>query len=57
MIVFALLHAERKPDADDLSRRHAEAAAAELVKNFRIAQARLRTAGRGIPRARGLECQ
>ena len=32
----------------DLSRRRAEAVAAELVKNFRIAQARLRTAGVGF---------
>jgi len=32
----------------DLSRRRAEAIAAELVKNFRIAQPRLRTAGLGF---------
>ena len=32
----------------DLSKRRAEAVAAELVKNFRIAQPRLRTAGVGL---------
>jgi OmpA-OmpF porin, OOP family len=32
----------------DLSRRRAEAVAAELVKNFRIAQPRLKTAGVGL---------
>jgi outer membrane protein OmpA-like peptidoglycan-associated protein len=32
----------------DLSKRRAEAVAAELVKSFRIAQARLRTAGVGL---------
>ncbi|MBR0969668.1 MULTISPECIES: OmpA family protein [Bradyrhizobium] len=32
----------------DLSKRRAEAVAAELVKNFRIAQTRLRTAGVGL---------
>ena len=32
----------------DLSRRRAEAIAAELVKSFRIAQPRLRTAGLGF---------
>jgi OOP family OmpA-OmpF porin len=32
----------------DLSRRRAEAVAAELVRNFRIAQARVRTAGVGF---------
>jgi OmpA-OmpF porin, OOP family len=31
-----------------LSRRRAEAVAAELVKNFRIAQPRLKTAGVGF---------
>ena len=46
--VFIVGHTDNQGAYDynlDLSRRRAEAVAAELVKNFRIAQARLRTAG------------
>src|SRR6185503_4673402 len=49
--VFIVGHTDNQGAYDynlDLSRRRAEAVAAELVKNFRIAQARLRTAGVGF---------
>jgi len=49
--VFIVGHTDNQGTYDynlDLSRRRAEAVAAELVKNFRIAQARLRTAGVGF---------
>ena len=49
--VFIVGHTDNQGAHDynlDLSRRRAEAVAAELVKNFRIAQARLRTAGVGF---------
>ena len=49
--VFIVGHTDSQGAYDynlDLSRRRAEAVAAELVKNFRIAQARLRTAGVGF---------
>lgn len=49
--VFIVGHTDSQGAYDynlDLSRRRAEAVAAELVKNFRIAQARLRTAGVGM---------
>ena len=50
--VFIVGHTDNQGAFDynlDLSRRRAEAVAAELVKNFRIAQPRLRTAGVGLP--------
>jgi OmpA-OmpF porin, OOP family len=49
--VFIVGHTDNQGAYDynlDLSRRRAEAVAAELVKNYRIAQARLRTAGVGF---------
>jgi OmpA-OmpF porin, OOP family len=49
--VFIVGHTDNQGAYDynlDLSRRRAEAVAAELVKNHRIAQARLRTAGVGF---------
>lgn len=49
--VFIVGHTDNQGAYDynlDLSRRRAEAIAAELVKSFRIAQARLRTAGVGF---------
>jgi OmpA-OmpF porin, OOP family len=49
--VYIVGHTDSQGTADynlDLSRRRAEAVAAELVKNFRIAQARLKTAGVGL---------
>ena len=49
--VFIVGHTDNQGAYDynlDLSRRRAEAVAAELVKNYRIAQARLRTAGIGF---------
>ncbi len=49
--VFIVGHTDNQGAYDynlDLSRRRAEAVAAELVKNFRIAQARLRSAGVGF---------
>lgn len=49
--VFIVGHTDSQGAHDynlDLSRRRAEAVAAELVKNFRIAQPRLRTAGVGM---------
>jgi outer membrane protein OmpA-like peptidoglycan-associated protein len=49
--VFIVGHTDNQGAYDynlDLSRRRAEAVAAELVKNFRIAQTRLRTAGVGF---------
>jgi OmpA-OmpF porin, OOP family len=49
--VFIVGHTDNQGAYDynlDLSRRRAEAIAAELVKNFRIAQPRLRTAGLGF---------
>ena len=49
--VFIVGHTDNQGAYDynlDLSRRRAEAVAAELVKSFRIAQARLRTAGVGF---------
>jgi OOP family OmpA-OmpF porin len=49
--VFVVGHTDSQGAYDynlDLSRRRAEAIATELVKNFRIAQARLRTAGVGM---------
>jgi OmpA-OmpF porin, OOP family len=49
--VFIVGHTDNQGAYDynlDLSRRRAEAIAAELVKNYRIAQARLRTAGVGF---------
>jgi OmpA-OmpF porin, OOP family len=49
--VFIVGHTDNQGAHDynlDLSRRRAEAVAAELVKNFRIAQARLKTAGVGF---------
>ena len=49
--VFIVGHTDNQGAYDynlDLSRRRAEAVAAELVKSFRIAQARLKTAGVGF---------
>ena len=49
--VFIVGHTDNQGAYDynlDLSRRRAEAIAAELVKSYRIAQARLRTAGVGF---------
>ena len=49
--VFIVGHTDSQGAFDynlDLSRRRAEAIAAELVKSYRIAQARLRTAGVGL---------
>ena len=49
--VFIVGHTDNQGSYDynlDLSRRRAEAIAAELVKSFRIAQPRLRTAGLGF---------
>ena len=49
--VFIVGHTDNQGNFDynlDLSRRRAEAIAAELVKTYRIAQARLRTAGVGL---------
>ena len=49
--VYIVGHTDSQGAADynlDLSRRRAEAVAAELVKNFRIAQPRLKTAGVGL---------
>src|SRR5882724_2703489 len=49
--VFIVGHTDSQGTFDynlDLSRRRAEAIAQELVKNFRIAQPRLRTAGVGL---------
>jgi outer membrane protein OmpA-like peptidoglycan-associated protein len=49
--VFIVGHTDNQGAYDynlDLSRRRAEAVAAELVKNFRIAQPRLKTAGVGF---------
>ena len=49
--VFIVGHTDNQGTYDynlDLSRRRAEAVAAELVKNYRIAQPRLRTAGVGF---------
>ncbi len=49
--VFIVGHTDSQGAYDynlDLSKRRAEAVAAELVKSFRIAQARLRTAGVGL---------
>jgi outer membrane protein OmpA-like peptidoglycan-associated protein len=49
--VFIVGHTDNQGAYDynlDLSRRRAEAIAAELVKSFRIAQPRLRTAGLGL---------
>jgi OOP family OmpA-OmpF porin len=49
--VFIVGHTDRQGAYEynlDLSKRRAEAVAAELVKSFRIAQARLRTAGVGL---------
>jgi outer membrane protein OmpA-like peptidoglycan-associated protein len=49
--VFIVGHTDNQGAFDynlDLSRRRAEAVAAELVKNFRIPQARLRSAGVGF---------
>jgi outer membrane protein OmpA-like peptidoglycan-associated protein len=49
--VFVVGHTDSQGAYDynlDLSRRRAEAIATELVKSFRIAQARLRTAGVGM---------
>ena len=49
--VFIVGHTDSQGAYDynlDLSRRRAEAIAAELVKSYRIAQARLRTAGVGF---------
>ena len=49
--VFIVGHTDNQGAYDynlDLSRRRAEAVAAELVKSYRIAQARLRTAGVGF---------
>ena len=49
--VFIVGHTDNQGAFDynlDLSRRRAEAVAAELLKNFRIAQPRLRTAGVGF---------
>ncbi|MGV7217525.1 OmpA family protein [Bradyrhizobium sp. UFLA05-112] len=49
--VFIVGHTDSQGAYDynlDLSRRRAEAVAAELVKSFRIAQTRLRTAGVGL---------
>ena len=58
--VFIVGHTDNQGAYDynlDLSRRRAEAIAAELVKSYRIAQARLRTAGVGLPGAGRLERQ
>jgi outer membrane protein OmpA-like peptidoglycan-associated protein len=49
--VFIVGHTDNQGTSDynlDLSRRRAEAVAAELVKSYRIAQPRLRTAGVGF---------
>jgi outer membrane protein OmpA-like peptidoglycan-associated protein len=49
--VYVVGHTDSQGAADynlDLSRRRAEAVAAELVRNFRIAQPRLKTAGVGL---------
>jgi len=49
--VFIVGHTDNQGNFDynlDLSRRRAEAIAAELVKSYRIAQPRLRTAGVGF---------
>jgi len=49
--VYVVGHTDSQGAADynlDLSRRRAEAVAAELVKNFRIAPTRLKTAGVGL---------
>jgi OOP family OmpA-OmpF porin len=49
--VFIVGHTDSQGAYDynlDLSKRRAEAIAAELVKSFRIPQARLRTAGVGL---------
>ena len=49
--VFIVGHTDNQGAYDynlDLSRRRAEAVAAELVKSYRIAQTRLRTAGVGF---------